>query len=283
MADSSSIVLENRDLSNGVWLLRLQDAVLAPKMSPGCFVMLRCGTDLAPVLRRPFSVQRTAGDTFDILYRVVGEGTALMTAMRPGQRVDVLGPMGNSFTMPDPGQEAILLGGGVGIPPMVALADALEDAGHREWSAFVGVSSTRDAGCWIGFDERWPDDRRVRRSTMDGSVGFEGHVVAAWQDAMARGATSRTGARVYACGPMVMLRAVQSAAAELELACEVSVETMMGCGMGACMSCVIENADAVDPALRAKMSPYDRWLLACRQGPVFPAGRVVLQEGEFLH
>ena len=82
---------------------------------------------------------------------------------------------------------------------------------------------------------------------------------------------------------MVMLRAVANACAERGLPCEVSVETMMGCGMGACMSCVIESADARDPEKRAKMSPYDRWLLACRKGPVFPSSAIVLEEGEFLH
>jgi dihydroorotate dehydrogenase electron transfer subunit len=115
---------------------------------------------------------------------------------------------------------------------------------------------------------------------MDGSIGFEGHVVAAWLDAGIQGPT-----RVYACGPMIMLRAVAEAAAERGLACEISVETMMGCGVGACMSCVIENRawrDG-DEAVRQGMSPYDRWLLACREGPVFRSDRVVLDDGEFLH
>ncbi len=82
---------------------------------------------------------------------------------------------------------------------------------------------------------------------------------------------------------MVMLSAVEETARKLGLPAEVSVETMMGCGMGACNSCVIENADAKDPAKKAAMSPYDRWLLACRKGPVFAAGTVVLDHGEFLH
>ena len=281
MRDAHNEVVENRDLGGGVWLLRLHDPEMSADMAPGRFVMIQVGPDLAPTLRRPFSIQRCEGDVYDVLYRVVGAGTKLMTGFAPGSTMRVLGPMGNSFTLPEDDEVAVLLGGGVGIPPMVALADALIARGHAGFQAFLGVSSAADAGCWIGF-ERFGDDPRITRATMDGSVGFEGHVLAAWLDRWERdGAPTR--ARVYSCGPMVMLRAVEAAAQKLGVPAEVSVETMMGCGMGACMSCVIENADAQDPTLRAAMSPYDRWLLACRKGPVFAAGAVVLGGGEFLH
>ncbi len=280
MADVACTVVENRDLGSGVWLLRMRGAEVVAGMGAGRFVMITTGTGLSPLLRRPFSIQRTDGDVFDVLYRVVGEGTALMARMVEGQTVTVLGPFGNTFATPAPDETAVLLGGGVGIPPMVALADALEAAGHTRWEAYLGVRSTADAGCFVGFDERWAGDERVRYATMDGSLGFEGHVVAAWLDRGVHGPT-----RVYACGPMVMLRAVADEAARRGLPAQVSVETMMGCGMGACMSCVIENRAyrEGDAAARAQMSPYDRWLLACRKGPVFDAQRVVLEEGEFLH
>ncbi len=281
MADVVATIIENRDLGGGVWLMRLREPTVAAAAAgqPGRFVMLSCGPDLAPTLRRPFSIQRATGDTFDVLYRVVGEGTGLMAAMQAGASVKVIGPLGRTFTLPQPGEHAVLLGGGVGIPPMVALADALDDAGHREWTAFVGVSSAADDGCFVGLDDRWPDDSRVVRATMDGSIGFEGHVVAAWLDRWRDGAPDKP-VRVYACGPMVMLRAVADEAAQQDLPCEVSVETMMGCGMGACMSCVIENAEYGKAGSR---SAYDRWLLACRKGPVFDSKQVVLDEGEFLH
>jgi dihydroorotate dehydrogenase electron transfer subunit len=281
MRDAVCDVVENRDLGGGVWLLRLRDPDMAAEMAPGCFIMLQVGPDLAPTLRRPFSIQRCEGDVYDVLYRVVGGGTALMAKFVAGETVRVLGPMGNSFTTPEPDEVAILLGGGVGIPPMVALADDLVARGHTGFQAYVGVSSQSDGGCWVGFD-RFGDDPRITRATMDGSVGFEGHVVGAWLDRWQREGAPKK-ARVYSCGPMVMLNAVEKAAARLGVPAEVSVETMMGCGMGACMSCVIESSDAKDPVKRAAMSPYDRWLLACRKGPVFAAGTVVLDHGEFLH
>lgn len=288
MHTSISTVVENRDLGHGVWLLRLRDGELTADCAPGCFVMVGVGVELSPVLRRPFSVQRVSGDVYDILYRDVGLGTGLMTQLLVGQEVPVLGPLGNSFTLPEPGEKAVLLGGGVGIPPMVALADRLEALGHRDWEAYLGVGSSKDSGCFVGFDERYGlstvYSEQVHRATMDGSIGFRGHVVAAWTDRWDRFGHAPDGpVRVYACGPMVMLRAVAQVAADRGIPCEVSVETMMGCGMGACMSCVIESSDARDPEKRAAMSPYDRWLLACRKGPVFEASAVVLEEGEFLH
>lgn len=281
MRDAVCEVVENRDLGGGVWLLRLRDPGMAAEMAPGNFVMLQVGPDLLPTLRRPFSIQRCEGDVYDVLYRIVGTGTALMAAFEAGQTLRVLGPMGNRFTAPAEDEVAILLGGGVGIPPMVALLDELVATGHTNFQAYVGVSGASDAGCWVGFD-RLGDDPRITRATMDGSIGFEGHVVAAWQDRWEREGAPKK-ARVYSCGPMVMLNAVEQMAAKLGVPAEVSVETMMGCGMGACMSCVIENKDALDPARKAAMSPYDRWLLACKKGPVFAAGTVVLDHSEFLH
>jgi len=286
MRDTLSTVVENRDLGHGIYLLRLRDPELLQEVvEPGTFVMLATATGLAPLVRRPFSVQRVEGDIYDILYRVVGEGTALMAAAQPGQQMRSLGPLGTHFTAPQPGETAILLGGGVGIPPMVTLADSLEAAGHTDWHAFVGAGSAAEQGCWVGFDERYgtgSGSHRVHRATMDGSLGFHGHVVAAWQSWRAEHPLPAEQFRLYGCGPLVMLQAIARVAADEKLRCQISVETVMGCGVGICMGCVIENADARDPELARTMSPYDRWLLVCRKGPVFDADAVIL-EGGSLH
>jgi len=283
MHETVATVVENRDLGSGVHLLRLRNADVCSEQRAGRFVMLGTGEDVAggppaPMLRRPFSIQRVEGDVFDVLYRKVGVGTACMSTMKVGRAVEVLGPLGNAFTAPGPGERAVLLGGGVGIPPMVALADQLGDA---DWTAYLGVSGEADAGCFVGFDERpaWGD--RVVRATMDGSLGFHGNVVQAWLERRDPSVQER----VYACGPMVMLRAVAAKCTELGVPAEVSVETMMGCGIGICMGCVIENRSYADgdAAARAAMSPYDRWLMACTKGPVFDAQGVVLDDGGLLH
>ncbi len=286
MRDSLSKVVENRDLGSGIFLLRLRDPdLLRERIEPGTFVMLATSAGLSPLVRRPFSVQRVRGDVYDVLYRVVGEGTELMSGLTVGQEMRCLGPLGTHFEHPEPGETAILLGGGVGIPPMVALADSLEEAGHERWHAFVGVGTAAEAGCWVGFEEAYGSGNgaeRIHRATMDGSLGFHGHVVAAWQAWRATNPMAGDKLRLYGCGPLVMLQAIARLAGEEQLRCQISVETVMGCGVGICMGCVIENADARDPELYAEMSPYDRWLLVCRKGPVFDAGAVVL-EGGSLH
>ncbi len=292
MHETVATVVENRELGSGVWLLRLRSSAVCSDHEPGRFVMLGTGEEVAggppsPLLRRPFSIQRVQGDVFEVLYRVVGVGTRCMSELRPTLRVPVLGPLGNAFTLPQPGERAVLLGGGVGIPPMVALADRLSALGHGEWRAYLGVSSAADSGCFVGFEERYGaelSDGRALRATMDGSVGFAGNVIEAWLRDRASG-IPQGGERVYACGPMPMLRAVARTCAELDVPAEVSVETMMGCGVGICMGCVIENRTYADgtAAQRACMSPYDRWLMACTKGPVFGAQSVVLDDGGLLH
>jgi dihydroorotate dehydrogenase electron transfer subunit len=290
-----AIVEENRPLGAGVFLLRMRQERIAAGVRPGRFVMIDCAPRgaLDPMLRRPFSVQRVDGEHFEILCRVVGQGTALMAKMLKGEEVRVLGPLGNAFTMPARGETAVLLGGGVGIPPLVAMADALVAAGRRDWMAFLGVRDASDAGCFVGFDSdaRYAAgsgrEGQVQRATLDGSLGFRGNVLEAWLDWRVRSAAAAGGqpapSRVYACGPTRMLQAVAETAAGLGLRCEVSVETLMGCGLGACMACIVGNADARDPERRKQLNPYDRWLLACRKGPVFDAGRIDLSEGAFVH
>jgi NAD(P)H-flavin reductase len=156
---------------------------------------------------------------------------------------------------------------------MVALARALLDRGHDAWQGYVGVAGRHDSGCWSGFGALvTADDPRLVRATMDGSVGFAGHVVDAWREAWSRSQPEGP-VRVYACGPMVMLRAVRDEAARLGLPCQVSVEQVMGCGLGVCTGCAVENA-RWDGS-----NPYERWLLACKSGPVYDADRVVLDGG----
>lgn len=273
MPDVSASVEQNLDLGGGVRLLRLRAPGIGPGMAPGRFAMLSVGGGVDPLLRRPFSIQRVVGDSIEILFRVVGRGTARLAALEPGDGLEVLGPLGTSFRLPEPGETAVLLGGGVGIPPLVALAEALISREHKAWECYVGVADQRDTGSWSGFHALVAaGDPRLVRATMDGSVGFAGHVLAAWRDRWSRRRPEGS-ARVYACGPTVMLRAVRDEAARLGLPCQVSVEQVMGCGLGVCTGCAVENArwDGTNP--------YERWLLACKDGPVFDADRVALDGG----
>lgn len=282
--DIAAEVVRQDDLGAGVFRIRLLAPEIAGVMRPGQFVMITCAPTGGPILRRPFSIQRATDGQIDLLYRVVGLGTRSLSALRPGARIATLGPLGRPFDPPGDGERAVLIGGGVGIPPMVALAHSLDAVGLRSWQAFLGVRGATDAGCWVGFDEGFDSDERVHHATLDGSRGWKGHALASWLSS--EGAhVGRAPVRVYACGPMAMLRAVAEACATRGIPCQVSVETMMGCGVGICMGCVVESKSYVeaDPGTRKALSPYDRWWLACRKGPVFDAATVVLDDGGLLH
>lgn len=268
----------NRDLGAGYFLLGLLDAHVAATFRAGQFAMVEVAGGPRrvpePLLRRPFSVQRRfdgpGGPGCEVLYKVVGVGTARMAVLRPGDRIRVLGPLGRPFGPVEPGEAAVLVGGGVGIPPLVALADELDAAGH-DYHAILGVRGAADGPCFSGF--RGPRRGRVEFCADDGSVGRRGTVldalVARWD---AEGGPA-AGTRVYACGPKRMLDAVAAACESRGVVCQISVETLMGCGMGACMACVI-RARAADAG--AGVSPYDRWLLTCLKGPVFDSREVVV-------
>jgi dihydroorotate dehydrogenase electron transfer subunit len=281
-----------------------------PPTSPGQFVQLSCrdlrliaqgeqelewvddvrpqaeGYELSqPVatLRRPFSLagrrDRGSRTEIDIIHRVVGIGTDFLSHLKEGDEVGVLGPLGNKFALPTDDQEAILVGGGVGIPPMLYLAEKLA---ARKATAFAGAL-TRDLLplTIVDAEGRGPDDIRplsdiaefakhgVRSviTTDDGSYGFRGFVTQAVEKYLDE---SKPNAVIYTCGPEPMMKRVADIALARNIPCQIAVERAMACGMGTCQSCCIrvKKPDPNQPPLVGKEWCYR---LACTDGPVFQA------------
>ena len=243
---------------------------------------------LAPValLRRPFSLAgrrdlRHGGVELDVIHRVVGVGTDWMSRLHVGQRVDILGPLGNRFTLPPPDGLAILVGGGVGIPPMLYLAGALEG---RRAVAFSGATSRDLLPLTIAEDASNPLEPRPRVAefaahgipsiitTDDGTCGVRGYVTDAlehWIDsAIAKRQWATGDAIIYTCGPEPMMKRVASIAAARRIECQVAVERAMACGMGTCQSCCI-RVRKPDPGQPPLVGSDWCWRLACTDGPVF--------------
>jgi dihydroorotate dehydrogenase electron transfer subunit len=241
------------------------------------------------VLRRPFSLAGrrnvSGGVELDIIHRVVGVGTDWLSRLSIGQRVSVLGPLGNRFSLTDAGQTAVLVGGGVGIPPMLYLAERL--AG-RSAVAFCGALS-RDL---LPLTILAPaDDHDAAKpapiieefarhgipsivSTDDGSLGFRGYITQALERFL--DAEPIPSAIIYTCGPEPMLRRVAQIAADRGLPCQVAVERAMACGMGTCQSCVIRvrrpsAITAAGAATELAEGGGRDWVyrLACTDGPIF--------------
>ncbi len=260
-ADLSLRVLVHEALDDQHHLLTLEAEGPIGDFAPGQFVMVRCGEALT--LRRPFSIQRRtdagARCAVEILYRVVGEGTAELTHLAAGDEVVVLGPLGRSFDLPQDGERPVLLGGGVGIPPMVALAEAILADGLAQPILVGGVGGSADSAPLQGLRAV---DAALNVATMDGSEGTHGTVL----DALRRiWTTPPAGTRLYACGPMPMLAAVARLALEHHLPCQVSMEAVMGCGFGACVGCAVPRAP------RLVEAGQTRYTLVCQEGPVFDA------------
>jgi dihydroorotate dehydrogenase electron transfer subunit len=237
------------------------------------------------MLRRPFSLagRRDVSDgvELDVIHRVVGVGTDWLARLKVGDAVSILGPLGNAFALPPAEGMAIMVGGGVGIPPMIYLAEAL--AG-RMAVAFAGALSrdllplTIDAGQAAGVDSI--DPRAIIGefskygipsiiTTDDGSFGFRGFVTQALErylDSALSGQHSQV--TIYTCGPEPMMKRVAAIAAERNIDCQIAIERAMACGMGTCQSCCIRvrKPDAAKPPLVGRDWCYR---LACTDGPIF--------------
>lgn len=232
---------------------------------PGQFVTLRLPQFASPLLRRPFSIHRLikSGDGaagIEILYRLVGEFTRNLADARPGGRLDLLGPLGHGFTVSKDFGRVALIGGGIGIAPLVFLAESLADAGADLAGALACIGG-RTENDILADDVFTQLGMTVVVTTEDGSLGEKGLVVAPLEHWL----RTHIPDMIYACGPMPMLRVIGAMAHDKRLPCELSIETMMACGMGACLGCAVKTADAPDG-----------YRHACIDGPVFSASQLLL-------
>ncbi|MFN8058696.1 MAG: dihydroorotate dehydrogenase electron transfer subunit [Vicinamibacterales bacterium] len=265
--DVDAEVLFNRRLSEAYNVLGLAAPAIADAASPGQFVMIRPTTSLDPLLRRPFSIfeilraQDGTATGFSILNKRVGVGTSLLYAVEAGRRVACLGPLGTPFVPVAPPAEAWMVAGGVGLAPFATLATALRDRGTAA-RLFYGARSAADLFCADVFERAGIP---ITFATEDGSRGDRGFVTLPLARALSATSAS-TAVHVYACGPTPMMRAVADTCAAAGRAVDVSLEQVMGCGLGGCYSCVVQVREPGHPA---------HFVRSCLAGPVFPASHLV--------
>lgn len=216
-------------------------------MTCGRFVHIKCGT--GHMLRRPISICDWEGNRLRLVFEIRGEGTGWLAKRRRGDTLDVLGPLGVGFRV-EPQEKVLLVGGGIGVPPMLSCARAARGGA----TAVLGFRSADHA---LLLDEISARCHETVICTDDGSLGEHCYVDAAVRRKLAEEEFTA----VLACGPKPMLRAVAKAAAEHNTPCRVSMEERMGCGVGACLVCAVRMADG-------------RMLHACKDGPVFDAAEV---------
>lgn len=222
-------------------------------------------TGSEPLLRRPLSLAGrrdvSGGVELDIIYRVVGSGTGFLSRLSAGDVVSVLGPLGNAFPISDSKPKAVLVGGGVGIPPMLYLAETLGRVG-KETVAFCGARSGHLLP--VSADDFAQRGAKQIVATDDGTLGVHGLVTDALLHWLHEQPSDSGGLVVYACGPEPMMRSVGDLCLDRGIECYLSLERIMACGMGTCQSCAVKVHDeSADAGWRYK--------LCCSDGPVFPA------------
>ena len=230
---------------------------IAGKSRPGQFVMIRTGTGHDPLLRRPFSIHQVDGDgILQIYFKVVGRGTAILAAAQKGETVSLFGPLGRGYRL-DPGSQSVIIGGGLGIAPLLFLAG--ENAGSKnDCSQDLIILGGRSSA---EIEPLLPDFRKfgtpVHTATDDGSAGFHGFVT----DLLASMQLA-AGVCVYGCGPEPMLARLSAICEKMSAPCQVSVESVMACGMGACLGC-------------SRLSRDGDYTHVCLNGPVYDTKELV--------
>ena len=217
-------------------------------------VLPRLLTSFDPLLRRAFSIVSATNETFDVLFKVLGRGTSMMASRKVGEMVDVLGPLGKTFEPLK--SNSLLVGGGVGTPPMAMLASQAKINSVENVTAIIGTRTGNEVLCLEDFaDYNIP----VKVTTDDGTLGHRGFVTDLLRIELAKYAQSEQ-LMVYSCGPLPMLRAVAQVCGEFGARCQISLEENMPCGVGVCNGCVI-------PVL-GQSDDYGSYRRICVDGPV---------------
>lgn len=246
-----AVVLRQEKLAEGVYDLWIRTDEIADSAQPGQFISLYC-EDKSRLLPRPISICEIDRDNraLRIVYRIAGRGTEEFSKLTEGMTVEIIGPLGNGFPLKT--AKAFLIGGGIGIPPMLELAKQLNCEkqvilGYRDQQTFLAEDFSSQGAVYI--------------ATEDGSAGTKGTVLDAIRQNQLKADI------IYACGPTPMLRAIKEYALEQGIECYVSLEERMACGIGACLGCICKSKEK-DEHTNVNNKRI------CKEGPVFLAGEV---------
>lgn len=233
-----------------IYLLSFEAPEIAHEAKPGQFVHIKVTDGYDPLLRRPISICSIdlKQGLVTIWYQVVGKGTELLSHVKKGDTIDVMGPLGRCFDTELSGEKTFLIGGGMGIAPLLFLAAQLEK--ENKVTAFFGGRNRDMLEPVLELTAV-----EYEAATEDGSVGYKGFVTELLQKRL----ETEKPARIYACGPHGMLEQVARLAKQYSLPLQVSLETVMACGVGACLGCTCEKGHSNKPG----------WAKVCKDGPVF--------------
>ncbi len=245
-------ITAHQEVARDHFRLVLHAPEIAHEAKAGQFCMLQVQQGLYPFLRRPMSVERIYDGDFSILYKVEGEGTALLSRLSPGQMINVQGPLGTPFTLDPEFDRYIIVAGGIGVAPLPGLCDALLRASGKHPEVILAARTERLLLCERDFRQM---GCTLHLATDDGSAGEK-----AFASQVLEGLEPGPGTVVYACGPMPMMKATHEVCQRLGVICYASLEAEMACGDGVCLGCVVEAKDKTEDVTMVRV---------CKDGPVF--------------
>jgi len=249
-------ILHHKKVKPGYYRVALIACGIAKEAQAGQFVEIKVNDAWEPLLRRPFSIHRTQGSAFEVLYEVVGQATRLLSRKKPGEYLEVIGPLGKGFDFCSDSYAPLLVAGGMGVAPLVFLAEKMA-ASNKRATVLLGARDKNSILCEevfrkLGFS--------VKIATDNGSRGFRGYVSGLLEHELAAGSFMPQ-LVIYACGPRPMLQEISRISRHHNIPAWVSLEEHMACGLGVCLGCVVDTVDG-----------YQR---VCKEGPVFEARRII--------
>jgi dihydroorotate dehydrogenase electron transfer subunit len=239
-------VVDNKYITEDFFVLEVESMTSLPEMKPGQFVQVKVEGRQETFLRRPISIHDVdyKRNRMSLLIQILGKGTECLSKLKPGELINIVYPLGNSFSIPEKDENVILIGGGCGIAPLLYLGKNLKINGFKP----VFILGFRNSSRIIEYD-KYLEIGEVFLTTEDGSKGEKGYVT------NHSVLTSRKFDRVYCCGPDSMMKAVALYSQKNNISCEVSLENLMACGFGICLCCIVDT-------VRGN-------LCTCTEGPVF--------------
>ncbi len=256
MKQSSATIISSREAMPEAYLIWLRSPQVVSRAKPGQFVMVGCGEDNELPLRRPLSIHQLDGDNLALLFNTVGKGTCWLSQRKKGEAIDLLGPLGNGFSINPDSRNLLLIAGGIGIAPLRFLADRAVEQGEKV-TLLVGAK----CGIQLLPEEFLPKGVTIITATEDGEQGYKGCASELLPD------YTDDADQVFACGPTAMYREMAQRKQELGLKgkpVQVSLEMRMGCGLGVCYACTVRTRNGLKQV--------------CKDGPVFELDDIIWDE-----
>ncbi len=248
-------IVSNEKICPRFFKLSLKCDAIVKIIQPGQFIHIKVSETLIPFFRRPFSVYR-AKKYIEVLYEAIGLGTKTLATREPGEYLDILGPLGNTFSMPQKYiKQVVMIGGGIGVAPFLMLSDALA----KKNLELILLYGGRSKGHTFDMKEFKKNGCKVFTATDDGSAGIRGYV----SNLFSKIDPNPKSTMLYTCGPHPMMVAVQEFSKKHNLYCEAACEQMMACGLGACLGCSIPTTSG--------------YKTVCYDGPVFDIRKVIFK------